>query len=76
MGAEFRKQRMAGGKVKAEQIKKTGAKVVLTPCHNCYDQIRDLCQEYKLGCKVMQFKEVIDECLIIPDELKASETDE
>ena len=76
MGAEFRKQRLAGGKVKAEQIRKTGAKVVLTPCHNCYDQIRDLCKEYELGCKVMQFKEVINECLIIPGELKASETQE
>ena len=73
MGGAFRNQRITSGKVKADQIKKTGAKVVLTPCHNCYDQINDLCKEYELGCKVMQFKELIDECLIIPDELKAPE---
>lgn len=69
MGGEFRARRIRSGKVKADQIKATGAKHVLTPCHNCYDQVRDLCKEYDLGCSNLQFKELIDEALIIPQEL-------
>lgn len=73
LAGHFRERRMKGGQVKADQIRATGATHVLTPCHNCFDQIRDICKEYELGCKNMQFKELIDELLIIPDELKAPE---
>ncbi|MBW2617841.1 MAG: (Fe-S)-binding protein [Deltaproteobacteria bacterium] len=73
MAGPFRKRRIDSGRTKAEQIRKTGAKVVLTPCHNCFDQVRDLCKEYELGCRNIQFKELIDELLIIPEELKAEE---
>jgi len=73
MAGPFRERRLTGGKVKADQIKATGAKFVVTPCHNCYDQIRDLSEKYELGVKVVQFKEIINDCLIIPDELKAEE---
>jgi Fe-S oxidoreductase len=76
MACEFRERRMAGGRVKAEQIRATGAKVVLTPCHNCFDQVRDLCKEYELGCRNIQFKELMDECLIIPEELKAKDDED
>ena len=67
MGAEFKNQRMASGKVKAEQIRKTGAKIVIAPCHNCFDQVRDLSEEYNLGVKVRSFKELICDMMIIPD---------
>ena len=73
MGGEFRQRRIEAGKVKADQIKKTGAKVVIVPCHNCFDQINDLNKAYDLGVKVVQFKEVLDELMIIPDELKAKD---
>lgn len=72
-GPPFRERRIAGGKVKAEQIRATGAKIVVTPCHNCYDQVGDLRKAYDLDYKVIQFKELLDECLIIPDELKAED---
>ncbi len=74
MGAEFRKRRMESGRIKAEQIKATGAKIVITPCHNCFDQIGDLNKEYNLGVKVIQFKEIITEAMIIPDKFKPVET--
>ncbi len=74
MGAEFKKRRMESGKVKAEQIKATGAKIVIAPCHNCFDQIRDLNKEYELGIKVMSFKEIITESMIIPDKYKPVES--
>ena len=71
MGSPFKKRRMEAGKVKADQIKATGAKIVICPCHNCYDQINDLNKEYDLGIKVMSFKEIFDEVMYIPEGLKA-----
>ena len=70
MGPEFKSRRMASGRVKAEQIKATGAKIVITPCHNCFDQITDLNEEYDLGVKVASVKEILCELMIIPDHLK------
>ena len=75
MGAEFKKRRMASGKIKAEQIKATGAKIVIAPCHNCFDQIRDLDKEYNLGIKVLSFKEIITESMIIPEKFKPAEAE-
>ena len=76
MGPEFKLRRMASGRVKAEQIKATGAKIVITPCHNCYDQINDLNKQYQLGVKVLSFKEIITEIMIIPDQFQPDENDE
>lgn len=70
MGPEFKSRRMASGRVKAEQIKATGAKIVITPCHNCFDQITDLNEAYDLGVKVASLKEIICELMVIPDHLK------
>lgn len=75
MGPPFKKRRMASGKVKAEQIRATGAKIAIVPCHNCYDQIKDLNKEYNLGIEVKAFKEILTEIMTIPDELKAKETE-
>ncbi len=76
MGPEYKRRRMASGRVKAEQIKATGAKVVISPCHNCFDQLNDLNKEYKLGVKVISFKELIIESMIVPDKFKVVEQDE
>ncbi len=74
MGPAFRPYRMASGRVKADQIKATGAEVVIAPCHNCFDQINDLREHYKLDYKVLSFKEVLLELMEIPDALKHPET--
>ena len=71
MGPDYRPGRMITGKVKADQIKATGAKIVISPCHNCFDQIRDLGEKYELGIKVVCFKELLLETMIIPDNFKA-----
>ena len=76
MGGEMRKQRMKCGKIKAEQIRATGAKIVLVPCHNCIDQIRDLNKEYDLGIKAVHFKEVIAHNMIIPEHMIPKEEGE
>ncbi len=76
MGPEYKHRRMVSGKVKADQIKATGAKKIIVPCHNCYDQITDLIKEYELDVKVVSFKELICESMIIPEKFKVTEEDE
>ncbi len=76
MGGEMKKHRLKGGKVKAEQIRETGAKVIFVPCHNCIDQIRDLSKEYDLGIRAIHFKEAISECMEIPEEMLVTEENE
>lgn len=75
MGPNFKPPRMRSGRVKAEQIRATGAKIVIAPCHNCFDQIKDLNEEHELGVDVLSFKEIICERMIVPDKFKAA-TDE
>ena len=73
MGGEQRKHRLKCGKIKADQIRETGAKIVFVPCHNCIDQIRDLSKEYDLGIKAIHFKEAISELMVIPEEMQPKE---
>src|SRR4030043_427130 len=40
--SEYPPLRLISGKVKAEQLKETGAKVVVTSCHNCADGLSDV----------------------------------
>ena len=47
------------GKAKAEQIRKTGAKIVVTGCFNCLTQIRSLNEHYNLGIEAKNFAEVV-----------------
>lgn len=76
MGGEIKKHRLKGGKVKAEQIRETGAKIVFVPCHNCIDQIRDLNKEYDLDIKAIHFKEWISEHMEIPEEMIPKDEEE
>ena len=59
MGPDYRPRRMANGRYKADQIKATGASYLIAPCHNCFDQCRDLSEFYELGVKVVSFKELV-----------------
>ncbi|MGE5653082.1 MAG: (Fe-S)-binding protein [Bacillota bacterium] len=44
--------RMKSARVKADQLKNTGAKMVCTICENCHSQLTDLNEHYELGMKV------------------------
>ena len=70
MGPQYKPVRMASGRVKADQIRATGAKIVITPCHNCFDQINDLSEEYDLGVKALALKEILVESMVIPDHMR------
>lgn len=44
--AGFSQNRRDFGKIKFDQLARTNADVVITPCHNCHTQIADLCDHY------------------------------
>jgi len=61
----FSERRIRAGKIKAEQIKATGAKIVATPCHNCIDQLMELNKHYKLNVVIKTISEIVADALII-----------
>ena len=72
----YREQRNTGLKVKRDQILATGAKLVIAPCHNCWDAIRDLEEVYELGFRWIFLKPLLIKMAIIPDHLKPQEEEE
>ena len=62
---EYKERRVAAGKVKADQLRKSDAKIVATPCHNCIDQLMELNQEYKLGIEIKTLAEIVADAIII-----------
>lgn len=65
--SEYNERRMAIGERKAEQIRNTGAKIVVTPCHNCVDQLIQLNVFYKLNVQIKTLAEVVADAIIIED---------
>lgn len=45
----YKDARFAYGRIKAAQIKATGAQYVITPCHNCHAQIEELSEHFEGG---------------------------
>jgi Fe-S oxidoreductase len=62
---EFRDRRVEAGKIKADQIRSTGAEIVATPCHNCIDQLLELNQVYRLGVEIKTVAELVAEALVL-----------
>jgi CheY-like chemotaxis protein len=54
-------------KVKADQIAATGAKIVVTSCHNCVDGLADLIKHYKLDCRVQQLVDLVGDALVVEE---------
>jgi Fe-S oxidoreductase len=57
--ADFGNVRMSMGKTKADQIRRTGAKIVVTACFNCMTQIRSLNQQYNLDIATKSILELV-----------------
>lgn len=63
----FAPERVYYGRIKARQIRETGAEMVIAPCHNCRDQLmKSLNQEYDLGVEIKYLWELVADCLIYP----------
>lgn len=54
------------GKMKAEQIARTGAEILVAPCANCKKQLKELVEHYQLPCKVMGLHDLILQAIEIP----------
>lgn len=64
---ELHEYRMeVAGKVKAEQIARTGASIVVAPCANCKKQLKELVEFYKLPCQVMGLHDLVLKAIVIP----------
>ncbi len=63
--SEYTPQRLKSAKVKADQLKATGAKIVVTTCHNCVDGLTDLIKHYKLGMEVTQLVNLVAKALVL-----------
>jgi Fe-S oxidoreductase len=61
---DFDEFRIKTGERKAEQIKKTGAGIVVSPCENCRLQIKSLNESYNLNIKVTGLSDVVANSLI------------
>jgi len=62
----YDQERIYYGRVKVKQIKDTGAKMVIAPCHNCRDQImKSLNKEYDLGVEVKYLWELVADSLVV-----------
>jgi Fe-S oxidoreductase/CheY-like chemotaxis protein len=74
--SEYTPRRLQSAKIKADQIRATGAKVVVTSCHNCVDGLNDLIKHYELDCEVKQLVNLVANALVldepekVPAELK------
>lgn len=70
--SEYTERRLEVAKVKAGQLKETGAQVVVTACHNCIDALTDLIKRYELGMKTATVSELVAEALILPEKPEAA----
>jgi Fe-S oxidoreductase len=72
----FAPERVFYGRIKARQIKETGAELVIAPCHNCRDQLmKSLNQEYDLGIEVKYLWELVADCLILEGQEQTEATE-
>ncbi|MFZ5979153.1 MAG: (Fe-S)-binding protein [Candidatus Zixiibacteriota bacterium] len=61
---EFRMS--VAGKVKAEQLRATGADICIAPCANCKKQLKELVEYYNIPCKVMGLHDLILKAIHVP----------
>lgn len=70
-GPPWKFVRMEGGRIKMKQLKETGAKIIIAPCHSCHKTIEEMIHHYKVDMKVIFASELLVKTMIIPEELKA-----
>ncbi len=66
----FAKARNHYGQVKVDQIDRTGAELVCTPCVNCIDGIGDLAKEYKRPWTSLHLWKLLANAIVLDDDEK------
>ena len=64
LGDETLDFRMKSSKVKAEQVKETGAKILVTACENCHTQLSNLNDHYDIGVDVQFLSSMMANALV------------
>ena len=68
-GPPYKKTRVEGNRVKAEQLfaaKARGAKTIVAPCHNCHGGLEDIVEHYGLGMDIKFLADIIYEIMEKP----------
>jgi Fe-S oxidoreductase len=62
---EFDDLRLKSGRLKVDQIKATGASIVVSPCENCRLQIETLRDAYGLDIKISAIMDLVVESMVV-----------
>ncbi len=60
---------MVGGKLKADQIRKSGCQYLVAPCANCKKQLRELVEDQKIDCEVVGLHDLLYKAIIFDEAL-------
>jgi len=56
--------RMKSSRVKADQVKQSGAGILVTACENCHTQLSDLNKHYQIGVEVLFLSSMVADALV------------
>ncbi len=56
--------RMKSSRVKVDQVKETGAKILATACENCHTQLSNLNSHYQAGVEVQFLSSLVAGALV------------
>lgn len=63
----FNEERIHYGRRKMEQIRATGAEMVVVPCHSCHGQLENIKAHYGMaGLEVKYLWELVADCMVFP----------
>jgi Fe-S oxidoreductase len=65
-----------GGRLKAEQIRRTGAQFCVAPCANCKKQLRELMEDQHVECEIVGLHDLVYKALLLKPEEGAADKDE
>ena len=58
-----------GGKLKADQIRKSGCDILVAPCANCKKQLRELVEDQGINCQVVGLHDLIYKAIVFDESL-------
>lgn len=64
-----------GGKLKADQIRKSGCEVLVAPCANCKKQLRELVEDQGIDCQIVGLHDLIYKAIVFPESMKITATE-
>ncbi len=65
-----------GGKLKADQIRKSECEILIAPCANCKKQLKELVEDQGIDCEVMGLHDLIYKAIIFDNSLIVQKKDE